>query len=133
AESLAQLEFVDEPIWAFSPGLGQARRPVVAGQRLDQRIVQSIEEHERRTDARSLGWIEKGRCDRGVKSNGQLPFRLALCGHAFTQEQARGRNSGRTINRLEEIAPSHLHCRPSEEYYIASLRGRSGPSTDACR
>ena len=77
-EALAQLELVHEPVRALLPGLGQARRHVVAGQRLDQRVVQRIEKHERRADPRGLGGIEKRGGDRGVEGDGELAVRLGL-------------------------------------------------------
>ena len=80
AETLTQLELIDEPVRAFFPGLGHARGHIIAGQRLDQCIVQGVEEDERRADPRGLGGVEEGGGDRGVEGNGQLSIRLALGG-----------------------------------------------------
>ena len=77
-ETLAQLEFVHEPVRTLSPRLGQARRHVVAGQRLDQRVVQGVEEHKRRAESRRLGRIEKRGSDGGVEGDGQLALGPAL-------------------------------------------------------
>ena len=51
-------------------------RSITARQRLDQGIVQRIQEHERPTYARCFRRIEKCGGDRGIKGNGQLTFRL---------------------------------------------------------
>ena len=77
-EAFPQLELDHEAVRTLLPGLGQARRHVVAGQRLDQRVVHGVEEGERRGDARGLGRIEKGRCDRRVECDRELTLRRAL-------------------------------------------------------
>jgi hypothetical protein len=77
-ETLSQLELVHEPVRALLPGLRQARRHVVAGQRFDQRVVQRIEEHEGRSDPRSLGRLEERGRDRNVEGDRDLPGRLDL-------------------------------------------------------
>src|SRR4029453_9354007 len=77
-ETRAELELVDEPVRALLPRLREAGRHVVAGQRLDQRVVHRVQEDERRPDARRLGRIEEYRRDRRVEGYRELPVRLAL-------------------------------------------------------
>ena len=79
-EPLSQLELVHEPVRTLFPRLGQARAHVVAGQRLDQRVVQGIEEDERCAESRGLGGIEKRGRDGGVEGDGQLAFGPVLAG-----------------------------------------------------
>jgi hypothetical protein len=77
-EPLAQLEVVGEPVGALAPGLGQARRHVVAGQRLDERVVERVEEREGGAEPRRLGGVEKRGRDRGVERDGELAVRRPL-------------------------------------------------------
>src|SRR5438034_540087 len=71
---------VPGPVRTLFPRLGQARPHVVAGQRLDQRVVQGVEEDERCAESRGLGGIEKRGRDGGVEGDGQLAFGPVLAG-----------------------------------------------------
>ena len=77
-QSLAQLELVREPIRALLPGLGQAWRHVITRQRLDQRVVEGVQEDERHADSGGLGGIEKRQGDRDIEGHCQLALRLGL-------------------------------------------------------
>ena len=83
-QPLAQLELVHEAVRALLPGLGQTGRHVIAGQRLHQRVVQGVEEHERHADSRGLGGIEKRQGDRNIEGHRQLAIRLRLRGDVST-------------------------------------------------
>src|SRR5215467_9614256 len=77
-EALPQLELVREAIWTLAPRFRQAGRHVIPGQRLDQRVVQGVQERERSGDPWGLGRIEERRGDRSVEGDSQLAVRLAL-------------------------------------------------------
>ena len=68
----AQDELVREPIGGYGPRLGERRRQRVAGQRLQHRVVESVEHHERRDDPGGFGWIEPRRSERDVDAPGHL-------------------------------------------------------------
>ena len=77
-QSLAQLELVRALIRRDRPGLGEARSLQVSGQRLDQRVVQRIEDPERRELSDRLAWIEPLRGDGDVHGPAHLAVRLRL-------------------------------------------------------
>ena len=103
-ETLAQLELVHEPVRALRPGLGQTGRHVIAGQRLDQGVVQSIQEHERGADSWALAGVEKGGRDRGIEGNRQLAVRLGrggLAGRCPQRKQKQERDRRREPTHVE--------------------------------
>src|SRR6266478_4143676 len=73
-DTLAQDELLDESVLRQAPRFGQARRHGVAGHGLYERVVQRVEDHERRGDARSLGRVEPGGGKRDVDPPGHLAF-----------------------------------------------------------
>ena len=64
--ALADDELVREAVLGLRPRLGEARRLLPGWHRLHQRVVQSVEHHERRDDALGLGGIEPARRKRDV-------------------------------------------------------------------
>ncbi len=68
----AKDEFVDEAVLRHAPRFGQARRHGVPRHRLDHRVVQRVEDHERCTDPGGLSGIEPGRGERDVNGPGHL-------------------------------------------------------------
>src|SRR5262249_57521003 len=91
AEPLAELELVHEPVRALLPRFGQTRRHVVAGQRLDQRVVERVQEDERRPESRGLRGIEKRGGDGRVERDRELTVWLALrAGRAGPDEEEAG-------------------------------------------
>src|SRR5262249_19811316 len=91
AQPLAQLELVHESICALLPRFGQTRRHVVAGQRLDQRVGERVQEDERRPEPWGLRGIEKRGGDGRVERDGELTVWLALrAGGAGPDEEEAG-------------------------------------------
>src|SRR5262249_1846200 len=103
-EALAQLELVREAIRTLAPRFRQTGRHVIPGQRLDQRVVQRIQERERSGDPWSLGRIEERGGDRGVEGDGQLAVRLAL----RTDLGARRRQEGEQHESDPSYEVTHL-------------------------
>jgi hypothetical protein len=58
SHTLAEDEVDRQPVLRCRPRLGEARGPCIARHWLDERVVERVEGHERRDDARSLGGIE---------------------------------------------------------------------------
>src|SRR2546428_13702491 len=77
-QTLAELELVDQAIRALGPRLRQAGRHIIAGERLDQGIMDGIQKHKRRRDPGRLGRIEIGGSNRGIKGDDELSLRLGL-------------------------------------------------------
>ena len=72
---VAQHEFVGEPVFADRPRFGKARRQVFARHRLHHRVVQRIEDHERRDHPGRLGRVEPARRQRDMHPAGQFALR----------------------------------------------------------
>src|SRR5262245_26091840 len=79
-QPLAQLELVGELIGADRPGFGEARRHLVAGHRLHQRVVERVEDPERRELADDFAWIEPHRGEGDVERPAHFTFGLHLGG-----------------------------------------------------
>ena len=92
-EVLAQLELVVAPVGAERPRLGQARRGQVSGHRLHERVVQRVEDPERRELTHDLARVEPVRRDRDVERPAHLAVRLRLgragAGEAQAEQQRR--------------------------------------------
>ena len=73
--ALAEHELIGEPVLGCGPGLGEARGHGVAGHRLHERVVQRVEDHEGRDDARRLGGVEPRGGERHVNRPGGLALR----------------------------------------------------------
>ena len=78
---LAQHEFVGEAVRRHRPRLGQAPRVDAGGHRLDQCIVQRVEDHERRDGRLRVAGIEPPRSERDVKAERHRPLRRRLGSH----------------------------------------------------
>jgi len=72
--ALAQDELVGEPVGRGAPRLSKTRRHRVAGQGLDQRVVDHEVEDEWRDESLGLGGIEPPGRDRDVEHQGHLAF-----------------------------------------------------------
>src|SRR5262249_42775216 len=79
ANALAQPEFILALVLADGPGLGETRRHEVARHRLHQRVVDRIEEPERRELPRSLARVEPcgAKASRRAPSASRLPRRAS--------------------------------------------------------
>ena len=78
-DALAQLELVDALIGAHRPRLGQARRHQIAWHRLHERVVQRVEDPERRDEAGGrLARVEPGRRQGHVERPAHLALGLGL-------------------------------------------------------
>jgi len=85
--ALPQDEVVGEPVLGHRPRLGEARGLRVAGHRLEHGIVERVEEHVRRDDARRLGGVEPRRRDRHVDGPRELPLGGGRRGRRDKQSQ----------------------------------------------
>ena len=96
----AQHELVDEPVGRRAPRLGQAGRHGLLGHRLHEGVVERVEDHEGRDEARRLGGLEEGRRQAEVKRPGHLPCRR------FRGEDRRGsdRHQGEDESRNQARA-----------------------------
>ncbi len=74
-ESLAELELVDEPVGTFRPRLGQAGSHLLPRERADQRVVDGVEDAERRDLRRRGGRIEPGGRQRDMEGDRDLARR----------------------------------------------------------
>jgi hypothetical protein len=101
-DARAQDEFLDEAVLRQAPRFCQARRHGVARHGLYQRVVQRVEDHPRRADARSLGRVEPGGGKRDVDSPGHLAF-----GRGGNRSGSDGRNQEEERNREEAANGSH--------------------------
>ena len=101
SDAIAQHEIVAQPVRRCRPGFGEAGRQFLARHRLHDRVMQRVQDHERRDDPRRLGRVEPGRRQRDMHAPGQLTLRRAFPG------EARG-NAGKSQRRAarQQIAPA---------------------------
>ena len=108
--TLAKDELVDEAVLRDAPGFGQARRHGVTGHRLHQRVVQRVEDHERRPDPRSLCRIEPRGSDRDVSSPRHLILGRGQRGRGGDHRDRDDERSGEERSSVSrDVHGSHLH------------------------
>ena len=118
-DALAKDELVAEPVLGRAPRLGEGGRHGIARHGLDEGVVERIEHHERRDDARRLGRLEPGRRQRGVNAPGQLAGRRR--GGRRLSRRLRGRG-----NRHGDHKGNGTRSGASHELSSAALRQGRG-------
>ena len=113
--ALAEDELVDEPVGRHGPRLGQARRHRLARHRLDERVVQPVQDHERRAGER-LRRVEI----RGDQGRVHAPRHLAL-----------GRGAGRGGRGEAETQRDHRDRAYTHRADHQAIRKRT-PGCRAC-
>ena len=105
--ALPQQELVRQPVGGHGPRLREARRVDAAGHRLDQRVVQGVEHHERGDRGLGVPGIEPARRQRDVQAERDRSFRRAVGG---TGKEACRKEKGERDTSLHVMTTSHGDC-----------------------
>ena len=94
--AVAQHEIERQSVLGFRPGFRKAGRHRPPRHRLHHGVVQRVEHHERRNDARDVGRVEPDRGERDVHRPGQLPVRGGRARHPSGRAERRNADAGRS-------------------------------------
>ena len=116
-------ELIGEAVFGRRPRLGQARGVDPGRHRLHQRVVQRVENHERRDDAFRLGGIEPAGCERDVHAPRHGAF-----GCRGRRTRAAEERDGCEHQDDTSGGSSHVHPPSRDGEYTARCRGYRRPA-----
>ena len=104
--ALSQRKVPGQAVFAGRPLFGEGRRQWLPRHRLHHRVVQRIQDEERRDDPRRLGRVEPGRRQRDMHAPGQLALRRRGEGDARRTrgEAERGERQHVAARRAQHVA-----------------------------